>query len=572
MVSILVRTRTLFFIGIMAFALAITACGGKDKKAKKQAPADYGTLIEASMEAKAVAPRTVDNKEADDALAAFGFGTADTGPITWASRTGSGGNYQFTDFKMNFDDGEAIIMSALSLEGVHMEDGAPMFDTIVAADFTATNDGFHMEIEHFEIEMPAVDLAGMFWNGLNDEVTDVSKSLKHVVDYFPKIFDFQNLGNYPATMSIGKLDGYQFGHILVNNLKVETDAGGVTLQLLDAGIAKDETGYGKVVKLSSINKPDSAVKFHLGEMTMAGINTNKYKATLLMNLEQYGFLYDGKRIEPKTIQAIMTPFELAYTSSTSRDFSFEAFGIEMNAQAGSARAYRNGDDVTMLMETGPIVFTWPQTVEDKDLQEAINIFKELGYTEANLYMDMAFTNNKPQDSATLHYAKVGIENTMEFTYTFDVIGVEKLASAYADVMISMPEFDPSVEPDFQPFVDVLRTVKKLDGSFTYTDLGIIDRGFKYASEQGEFSGMSVGLLKGKAKAGVSMMPMAGQDEAQQKLLGDMAAAFTHMIDEGGSVTFDFKPKMPIDVDAIAVDIEENGEFDIDILGLTISHE
>ena len=83
--------------------------------------------------------------------------------------------------------------------------------------------------------------------------------------------------------------------------------------------------------------------------------------------------------------------------------------------------------------------------------------------------------------------------------------------------------------------------------------------------------MSVSLLKGKAKAGVSMMPMAGLDEAQQKLLTDMAEAFTHMIDEGGSVTFDFKPKMPIDVDAVAAGIE-NGEFDVDILGLTVSHK
>ena len=81
--------------------------------------------------------------------------------------------------------------------------------------------------------------------------------------------------------------------------------------------------------------------------------------------------------------------------------------------------------------------------------------------------------------------------------------------------------------------------------------------------------MTPEMMKGKAKAGVTMLPMAAQDDAQLEYLTDLSEALSSLIDNGGSITFRMNPKMPLDFKAIEEGVE-SGEFDISVLGLEVS--
>ena len=168
------RARALFLVSIMAFALGLTACGDKDKKTAK-GEADYGTLVEASMEFKQPAPRTVDNEEANEALKIFKLDKSGAGNITWETRTGSEGNYIFTNVVRPHGEEGQVKIRELVLTGVHMEEGIPVFDKMIMRDIDSQ---YHTE-EEMIVTMPSPDFAAAIWatyGGEQNRVSDVFRN------------------------------------------------------------------------------------------------------------------------------------------------------------------------------------------------------------------------------------------------------------------------------------------------------------------------------------------------------------------------------------------------------------
>jgi len=104
---------------------------------------DYGDIGDVLK----LAPRKVDNDDAEAALKAIGL-WEDSSRVSWDSRTGEAGRYNFKDVKITAKDGKDITAKGLTLGGLHMEGDTPMVDVVDFSGLAINDDDTSLTIEH----------------------------------------------------------------------------------------------------------------------------------------------------------------------------------------------------------------------------------------------------------------------------------------------------------------------------------------------------------------------------------------------------------------------------------------
>jgi len=557
----------LVWAALLMSALLLSACGGKDKRAKT--PKGQVALSASVLEFEVPPARTVSEEEAEQALLAFGLGE-DAKDV---KRTGKGGNYIYTNITLESDE---FSMGSFEITGLHMLGDIPMFDGIIFRDVTTFDEDNGVKSSFDEVTFigPTPMLCQMIADGI--EAEKVSGEDEDIAAYFKATIanlDALDLSaeDRKARLVIG------FDQFTMAGVSAVGDGLKITVGSMVIGRTKDGTGAGQLrdLNITMVDSIDDVlVVLKLGLYEITDFNLEKF--SMFADPDFYVRVQSGDSEEELmgVLKSYIDPFNPHFAGYLVKDFSFamdESFSIDMSQ--ASLVSTRKGDVLTRVTRVSPITIMWPEHVADQDLQGVLDVYASMGYDKVVVSGGATTTLNETKDTIDVSNYHVQFDDMFRVSSDIKMGGVKTGLNKFVDVM-GAEGFD--TKTDDEVAVTLFRMLgselKTFELTLTFTDLSIIEQSLKLGAKKltdedvGEFTPE---MMNAKAKASVSMFPLLAQDDAQLEYLTDVSEAMTSLIDNSGSITFSMKPKMPIDFEAIQAGVAA-GEFDISVLGLEVS--
>jgi len=550
---------------LLMSALLLSACGGKDKSVKT--PKGQVALSASVLKFETLPARTVSEEEAEQALLAFGLGE-DAKDV---KRTGKGGNYIYTNIALESDE---FSIESLEVKGLHMLDDVPMFDSIAFKDVTSIDEdsGVRFSFKEAIFVGPTPMLSQIIADSIKNR--SVISEDEDVEAYFKAVtadIDQLNLSaeDREARLAIG------FDSFSISGISAEAEGLDMTIESIIFGQAADGTGAAQIENIS-VNFADvsseekGALKLGLYETT--GFNLKKYAVfanpDFYIRAETEGFEEELSNL----LISFLDPYNPDYESYLIKDFSFAIEGnLSVDMDQASLVSTRKSGVITRVTTVSPITILWPEQVADTDMQEIIDAYASMGYDKLVISGGMTAVLNEARDTIDVSEYYVQFDNMFKVSADIKMGGVKKAMTIFASMFEEL-EGKSDDEAGLEMMKILASEFKTFEFAVTFTDLSIIERSLKLGAEKLTEEGVgdfTPEMMNGKAKAGVMMLPMAAQDDAQLEYLTDVSEALTSLLDNSGSITFSMKPKMPLDIEAIAADAQ-NGEFDISVLGLGVS--
>ncbi len=496
-------------------SLILAGCGNKDKDNAAQ-----------NFSIEKIAPRSVDQAEALQALTTMCLNETGAGVLSWAARTGEAGNYVFNDVTINPAKDDIIRVGTVEMLGAHMDGGQARFDSIVFTDINMTDKEGAGTIKAFELIKPSADLAN-----------ELARALCAQEDAFDNVSG-----------------DFGFGGAVLSGLSFQDDNSNMQLESLKFGTADDDTGVLALKGLNLTIKDKDTVKFSIGSIDANGINLEKYKTLIELSMQDDKDAASGDVLQALT--EALNPYDPDYKNASITDLHADISGFIINMDAMSASASTKNGTIVMVQDMSPLTLTPPAQSDNKDITEMIEAMATLGYEELVFTMKQTSVLDAAADSMKITNSYLALKDGFKLSYDYDIVGYD----AFTKKMSDSPQTNNPLAA-----LSSLEDIKLGSLRLAFKDQSIVDRAFKFAAKQ---QGSEPEALKAQAKLGLGFLSLMAQDAEQQRLATDLATALTKLMDDGGTFIIEADPDTPFAIAGLA----NAGDLDVAALGLSIRTE
>lgn len=507
---------TLALTAALSASLALGGCNKKEINAK-------GEKIETLAISKTVALQ---------ALRLMGLETSGASNLVWASRTGKRGNYIFTDIGPKDNDDKGLTVGTLELKNVRMDGDIAVFDQISFNNMKAVNKKDIVSLKNFTLSNPSPALANAFgelFNGNEDAFEDIE-------------------------------GGISFSAIAFTGFEATGKDGELSLASLKAGETDDGMGMFSLNGLKmDVREKKQSVQISLGSIDVKGINVDKYKGILSLALDKDD---DNKNAAAlKKIMASMNPYAPDFKSFALKDFHVNADGLRVDLDSIVGKTDRRDGKVYMEQIMSPLTITPPMKSKNKDIRKLKESFDTLGYDTLEITMQQYSVLDAKTDSMIVKDSYIALKDGFKLSFDYDMVG-------YKAYLESALENGDKTEINPMAVLGMMNKLKVNSARIALKDDSIVDRAFKLAAKE---QGSTPAALKRQAITGLQIISMMAKDNGQQKLADNLRKSLEIWLDEGGTLVVNMAPAKPVVIGSIA-EKSMQGDFDVNTLGITITHE
>ncbi len=494
--------------------LVVGACGKKDKGADANIPG-VGKLTVKEANAKtmkkllAVDDRKVSDAEADQALAQLGLADDKASGLSWDSKTGKAGDYHYTNLSFKSDDGEAVKVANLKLDGVHMKGETASFDKMTITGVSVTDEDASGTIDALTLSRPHPKLAARILDRLSD---------------------MDSLDDLDMDIDLDLEDGEApFGAMLLEGLNMSGEDGQMKIKTF--GFGSDETS-GKGTFLAQ----DLSFSGTDDELGMPVSMSLKSASATDFDSKKFARLNDNmSRKNPSGL----SPFKSGMGNFKLEDFKLSADTLNITAAGMAIQSTQKGSVNTAKQVMQPIRISFNGAPQTRDMQQAYEALSSLGYEALEFTGQATTTMDKSTGSLKIQGANFAMTDGFNLQYDLDGVLSQDDAS---DMSINQLK------------------VQLTDHSFLNKAIGMAAK----------MQGTNPALLRMQAKGGLMFLSAMGKTEEEKKMLADVANAAGNFMDDGGTLVLELNPSRPISVNEIQR-LSQNPNKAATELGLKISH-
>ncbi len=481
----------LIFLG--AGVMAICALGACKKSSAGLSEASVKQLV-----ASAVETRSVPEEDAQKALAALNMSEAG-GKLSWGEKTGSAGNYVFTDLKT---ENGGYDISRLEVTGLRMlDDDTPFADKFKLTGLSGTDssDGTKISIAEMSVILPDEDDAGLLRLFTNPDADDFS--------------EFQKLGD-PGNGSFTG-GGYIEG--------LEMDGADADLTLAFAGLTPEVDGRSSLL-----------VK-NLSGTGGTGSETAKFSVDSL-SIRDMRFAGTQKRSNA------FSPFSAGFSNMLLDNLKLDGDGLNFSIPKMTASHTETGAGLFVSeidMPLANVVFTGEST--DPELAKMKTTLGDIGYDSLEFTLSSKAKLDENKDIVETENLTLTLKDGFIVSGRSKIEGMKHLSETMAKLTTDMQNIeDPANMPDPTSLLKDAYSNLVLHGiKLSFEDRSIIDKAIqKNALDQD----VSPDLIRQQAKAAIMMVTLGAKGSAQTELAGDFAEKAQGLIDLGGTLTVEMSPE------------------------------
>lgn len=539
--------RTLFPVLLLSTALTIGGCknnseGSSDTASSQAVKAISGKNLSAkSFEGLLdVKKRTVASDASDKALAIMGLDASGNGVFSWENKSGSDGNYTYTNLTATEAD-TTINIGTLELMGARTDETGSTFDRMDFRDVAVMPgaDEGALKIARLSIARPDPEVANALMSMFkNVEAGEAA---------------FETMGDKFETGMIG------FGAVLLDDLDLQMEDVAMSLDTMGWGENEgDKTGtflFEDFAMKGEGGDFDAPMNFSLASVSATGLNMEYFRKMM----DTYGDMGDqiASGMPPSAPSlAGLNPYEKQFDTMAMGDLEFNYDTLSVTSDGMNATSKKKGDVLTTVQKVEPFTLQFNGEPETGDVQEMKEALTKLDMDKIVFSMASTSVLNEKKDSFDVKDTYFKFDDIMNLKMDYSGTGMSAL-SALSAGMENMSEDDMKA------------ALSKLNvGSFnlSLTDESLVDKIFAAVAEQ---QGASPDMLRMQAKSGLMFLGVMAQNEAQTELATDLGEALGIFLDEGGTLNVRMNPETPVSMaDFENIDPEN---FDPSFLGLKISH-
>ncbi len=544
--------KNLLAIGIVGLAGAVafyifqnSQSGSEPGTTVLEAPVK--AQAQADIKAQLTAPREVREVKADEAqlaMDAMGLWVSE-GDVDWSSRSGSNGNYTFTDFNFEFD-GKTFAAAEMKITGARLEgDDIPYFDSLEMSNVTLFTDEEDRQgsVGTVIISMPdAADMGPAF---AYIESDDISAPLDYIEYGFSQDYD----------------EAVPFPEIIVENLKTsETDqirdrelskwnvigdevpnveqeptykTVENTLELGFVGLTKIQGTDRFSIQANNFRQTDHNYRGKKETTAFTTANLTGFKATT--NPEQVAMMAWSQLAMPAMADASMEPaFQSMSILGFEHNQAYDQFRID---NASAFYSDTQGDRYSFTIDVPRVDIIAQPLPQGVNRWESGNPIRELGYDTATLSMSQRTSFDRSTGTIELENAQASMVDGFDISGSYRLENWNGFMSRFAFGM-DVPEETPGLETEGPGIAGA---------NMVFTDRGILDRVF---AQQAEEQNITIEEAREFAKNGMTAGTMVGKSVYQQELMMSASTALSSLIDNGGTFTFSMQPSRVIRMDEL----------------------
>ncbi len=494
-------------IAVLMFVMATVGCAKKDAALDK--PVTEG-WIKAHVSSE-LPKRDISEVDAQKALEKFKLWEA-SDEISWDERTGSHGNYVFTNLRSSEKD---FSIESVKISGLRMIDEDVAFaDYFELTNLSATdpNDDVVVKAKTIQFSFPkAEEMIGVF-KGIEEAGID-SAALN-----FQKMFKNNDLN---FTMGEGYID----------DLSIKADEANFTIDF--AGWAEEE-GDRKVSMLISdidgnVSESGKApVIISLDHLSTKGLDLEYYDKMLANNI------------------AGMNPFEPQVQNVLIDNFKVEADSFFLNMpKLKSWYTEKKNGKFHAITQMPSMKLGFVGEPEEPGLKQFKTTLAELGYETMDFSIESKGLLDETADLVDVEVSRISMKDGFDLNFDYKVSGIKNMMENLGQSMETIDYSDPSSSTaNAEMIVSALKALKLHNLSFEFDDNSILDKSFNLVASK---QGVGVDLIRQQAKGGVMMSTMAAQSEYQAELSKSFADNLVKLIDESGKFKVEVKPSDDLDI-------------------------
>jgi len=477
--------------------------------------ADYGDIGDVLK----TAPRKTTAQDAEAALKAIGLWDAGS-KLSWESRSGSAGQYNFKNIKITTSDEEGVTIKSLNLGGLHMD------GDVVRADIA--------------------DFGGLT---INDQREDLTLEIEHL-----------GLTDLPLSKNLGAInqidDLLGFGALKINNDEPSQGPSGAVFRGVSGTSDKtvfeiDTLGWGQDPKDQHIrfaaedvmikSEDTTPITLRLETAKLRSLNpVNLAEAETAGDLSQAGGFLDMLAANPQI------------GDMTVEGFDIQSAAVSVNLPSLKQSAQQNGN-VTTINSDMPelsIDISAPENLP-ADAQSVLGIIQTLGFDKMVFSAKSAAEMDKSKDSVTIKAASFDLQDGFDLNYKGEISGLSRLNN-----------INPNAGPDD---IKAVQDMVKIHGlALSLEDKSIVERGFNLA---GAMMGKTPKGLRREANGALALGSLAALTRKDGAIYGELARALGEFIQDGGTLTIQLAPDTPITLNDLQ-DLQGGQIPDLKRLGLS----
>ena len=461
----------------------------------------------------------------------------------------------FTDLETGTDEATGDVTEDLRAERLIFEaprlsgSGDVLLDGLVIEGLSAVSDdsGTVFGLDHFEVDGPnalmAADLGRVFAGEVDED--------------------------YEPDWNLYEFDAFRFEGLTGQSTAGEK--GGESFDLaLDQFVIENysRVELGRMALLGmrlNGQSPEGPVRFNLDEMSVIGFKT-----------EAYAEMFDA--IAAGADESAIT--DAYYDSAFSAGIDvFDRFAVRGVDLAAAGMEFTLGNMVGEIEQRGSRYISTASLdsarfmpdasqPEGAEVASAIGL---LGYEDIELSMEA----NSIYDEDTGRYWTTGenylqIRDGLRIEFAQDLGGYDEYFAALpaaGEAMRDAEEKDDE-EATLQASLDLMGPIVLHNLTVRLVDLSLLERALTAGATA---QGVTVDDMRAQAAAMVTLGTVGAPPEVPRPLLMQVSNALVTFINQGGSMTIDMTPPVPLSVADIAAQIEA-GSFDYDALGLTVTND
>lgn len=530
---------------VLGATLALTGCKDKSETAVdagKAVSTPFGKFTPGDKLAEIKIPSSANRPEAQAlaGLAAMNLSESGSGALTWASRTGSDGNYTFTDVVVAPQDADAdMTIKTLAFTGLGMDGDVTTFSSVTASGIAIIPDGeqaddVKMSVGNFTVVDPSPELSTAIAAALSgDEDVD-------------DLFEGVNLGF--AAMGMDDLN------ISVSEMGNEGEGIVMTLSGMRAGNTDSEQMDSFALRGFSVDgmADGEVIEMGLKSVDMLGLNYGIY-AKAMDNLDS----------GPMGMAQLMTetnPYQQPVHTFDLRGLTGNVSGVSVDMDSAVLRTAEKGSKQIITQITSPLTIAPTGAGEGAEvLKEA---FSMIGYDSITLSSKAVTEIDEAADRMTSEVYSITMQDGFVLDMDYDIMGIGKMYASqakYAAMDAAGEEYDPMAAQQ-----EGMKDLKIGKFGITFKDNSFTNRVFAAVAEQ---RGTEPDVLKAQITGLMAMGSMMAQDESQQKLVADASKAVTTFLGNPGTFKLGLYPDAPIDM--TMVEAMGGGDIDVEKLGIVI---